>query len=354
MPAPPQPSERVEITQDAEGADALATAGLTPRQARFLVTVMLHSGVFVGRQYAAFAGITHGQKVHDFIKTLLARRFVTPLALGTTGRARIFHVHHKPLYAAIGEQDNRHRRRVTIERAVERLMVLDGMLADRTLTWLGAERDKRGYFKARLGDRLRDDEYPRLVFGRAPKVTVRYFPDKLPIGYDADRYQHVFLYPARSPSPADFRVFLLRHQELLNALDFWTIRVVFPRSLTRCMDGFERAAHETLARPLTPDTVTELLWLFEHSRSDGPAVPAVDPERLRTARTAFRRPRFTALRRRWLDDGARAVFIATSPVARDALERGRGRVECVELPHNYDYLRALGRLHPCGDGREGG
>jgi hypothetical protein len=33
---------------------------------------MLHSGVFVGRQYAAFAGITHGQKVHDFIEKLLA------------------------------------------------------------------------------------------------------------------------------------------------------------------------------------------------------------------------------------------------------------------------------------------
>jgi hypothetical protein len=34
---------------------------------------MLHSGVFVGRQYAAFGGITHGQKVHDFIERLKAR-----------------------------------------------------------------------------------------------------------------------------------------------------------------------------------------------------------------------------------------------------------------------------------------
>ena len=39
---------------------------LSERQARFLNIVMLHSGVFVGRQYATFAGITHGQKVHDF------------------------------------------------------------------------------------------------------------------------------------------------------------------------------------------------------------------------------------------------------------------------------------------------
>lgn len=50
-----------------ERAKVLAPFSLTERQARFLATVMLHSGVFVGRQYAAFASITHGQKVHDFI-----------------------------------------------------------------------------------------------------------------------------------------------------------------------------------------------------------------------------------------------------------------------------------------------
>lgn len=105
----------------------LTPFGLADRQARFLVTVMLYSGVFIGRQYAAFAGITHGQKVHDFLEKLLVRRFVTPIELGSTGRMKIFHVHHKPLYAAIGEPDNRNRRRVTIDRAIERLMVLDGV-----------------------------------------------------------------------------------------------------------------------------------------------------------------------------------------------------------------------------------
>ena len=52
----------------------LVRSGLTERQAGFLATVILHSGVFVGRQYAAFAGITQGQKVHDFIEKLLIRR----------------------------------------------------------------------------------------------------------------------------------------------------------------------------------------------------------------------------------------------------------------------------------------
>lgn len=42
-----------------ERAKLLAPFGVTERQARFLATVMLHSGVFVGRQYATFSGITH-------------------------------------------------------------------------------------------------------------------------------------------------------------------------------------------------------------------------------------------------------------------------------------------------------
>jgi hypothetical protein len=108
-----------------ERVERLLPFGLAERQARFLASVMLHSGVFVHRQYAAFAGITHGQKVHDFIEKLVARKFVTPIELGSTGRTKIFHVHHKPLYTAIGEPDNRNRRRVRIDRAIERLMILD-------------------------------------------------------------------------------------------------------------------------------------------------------------------------------------------------------------------------------------
>ena len=83
--------DRISGGGDPERTNAIVTVGLTLRQAQFLVTVMLHSGVFVSRQCAAFAGITHGQKVHDFIEKLVARRFVTPIELGSTGRTRIFH-----------------------------------------------------------------------------------------------------------------------------------------------------------------------------------------------------------------------------------------------------------------------
>src|SRR5437870_13429894 len=82
----------------------------TERQARFLMTVMIHSGVFVERQYCTFAGITHGQKSTDFLRKLVECGFATAVNIGPLHRGRLFHVHYKPLYAAIDEADNRHRK----------------------------------------------------------------------------------------------------------------------------------------------------------------------------------------------------------------------------------------------------
>jgi hypothetical protein len=58
-----------------ERAPCLQPLDFTERQARFLATVMVHSGVFLDRQYCRFAGITHGQKSHDFIARLLDRQY---------------------------------------------------------------------------------------------------------------------------------------------------------------------------------------------------------------------------------------------------------------------------------------
>jgi hypothetical protein len=180
---------------------------------------------------------------------------------------------------------------------------------------------------------------------------VRYFPDKLPIGRDSGGYRHVFVYLARGRSPMDFRVFILRHFELLNASEFWTIRVLFPRSLAAYMDAYWNAAHELLAKPLNLSQTEELMWFLRQSQTPQPDLAAVDRARLQAARKAFRSPRFAAIRRHWLAEGNRAVFLAASPVARDALKRQRAHVECVELPHNYEHLYALARRVGCRKGQ---
>jgi hypothetical protein len=321
--------------------NAVAAFGFTDRQARFLVTVMLHSGVFVGRQYCAFAGITHGQKVHDFVEKLLAKRFATATTFGAQQRARVFHVQHKPLYAAIGERDNRHRKPVPIGRAIERLIILDGVLADPALTWLGAEREKRRYFIERLGTKVEEQEYPRLVFGIPPKTTVRYFPDKLPIGVDAEGRRHVFLYLPTSETPMDFRLFLLRHAELFHALGQWTIRVLFPASQTFRAGAFAAAAHEQLAKPLGVSEVGELRWFFRQRKAASSTAADSDSTRFAAAAKAFRGPRFQALYRRWLEAGDPALWLSQSPAFLDALKRGDGRIECVVLQHSYLHLSSL-------------
>src|SRR5919201_5770496 len=109
-----------------ERIDAVIDYGFTERQARFLVLVMRHAGLCVKRQYAAFAGIKPGgEKCNAFFEKLVRRGFAVASDC-IHNRARLYHVHHKPLYHAIGEPDSRFRRAVPARSAVDRLMLLDG------------------------------------------------------------------------------------------------------------------------------------------------------------------------------------------------------------------------------------
>jgi hypothetical protein len=192
----------------AERVRAVEAFRFTERQARFLVEVMIHGGVFVPRQYNTCAGIVHGQKTRDLLVKLVACGYGRPIQIGALHRGRLYHVTYKPLYAAIGEGDNRHRKRTSLGRMVQRLMLLDAVLTDRTFTWLGTERDKYNYFVRLLHTRVEPQEFPHLRFGCEPQLTVRYFPDKLPIGLQADQTEHVFLYLVTSQLPVDFRLFV--------------------------------------------------------------------------------------------------------------------------------------------------
>ena len=85
-----------------ERVSNVAQRGFTERQAAFLVTVMLHAGVCVRRQYCAFARIGYGQVVCDFFGSLVKLGYASPHRCGSP-RWRVFHVQHKGLYKAIGE-----------------------------------------------------------------------------------------------------------------------------------------------------------------------------------------------------------------------------------------------------------
>jgi len=339
LPQPPTNWDIERLTE--ERAEAVSAFGFSDRQARFLVEVLIHSGVFVERQYCAFAGITHGQKTTDFLRRLVERGYARPIRVGALHRGRLFHVHHKPLYAAIGQADNRHRKPMVLGRMVERLMVLDGVLADRNFVWLGTEFDKRSYFLRLFQGRVELREFPRLTFGSGPTSTHRYFPDKLPIGIERSRTVHVFMYLGTSAVPMDFRLFLLWHSEVLRPLIRWTIRVLVPEPFARSVRVFGQAAREELATPIEASTAEGLRGFFveRQRRQQAPSEPA--DERFRSASLPYRAPKFGALFRRWQQDGDAAISAAQSPVLRDALQGGAGRVEFVKLTRQYLHLAPL-------------
>jgi len=57
-------------------------------------------------------------------------------------RARIYHLNQRAIYAAIGEADSRLRKPVTLNHAIQRLMVLDAIVEDGDLVWLGTAEEK--------------------------------------------------------------------------------------------------------------------------------------------------------------------------------------------------------------------
>jgi hypothetical protein len=135
----------------------------------------------------------------------------------------------------------------------------------------------------------------------------------------------------------DFRLFLLRHSELLRPLVGWTIRVLVPAPFTKAIRMFGHAAREELATPIAPATAEALEWFFRERqlRQQGSSQPP--DERFRSASLAYR----AALFRMWLQDGNPAIWAAQSGVLKDALERGEGRVEFVTLTHQYCHLSSL-------------
>ena len=321
-----------------ERITAVEKTGFTRRQAAFLVTVMLHSGVCLGRQYCAFSRIVRGQKMHDFFSSLVTRRVATAYAAAHR-RAWIYHVHGKRLYASIGEPNNRNRKPVTLARALERLMLLDAVIAEPTLQWLGSEREKVDYFRRRTT--LRPSELPSLSFGPGAQPTVRFFPDKLPIGVANDQRTHVFVYLVNRETPVDFRAFLHRHAELFRGLPEWELRLLVPRHLTNSVPLFEAAVRQEMAVPLRLDDVDELVWFFRQRLAADGGRHIDDEQRFRAAARRFHAPRYRAMYRLWKKVGDGLVHAAVSRVLSDALTRRTGRVKTVELPHAYQHLTPL-------------
>lgn len=315
---------------------ALMACGLAERHARFLALVLVHAGVCVRRQFSAHDGVGRGRAAHAFLAGLCARGWATTYPAHP--RAHIYHVHGKRLYRAIGEPDSRLRKPATLGRAIERLMLLDAVLAEPQLRWMGSAREKAGYFAALTG--LSADDLPHLRFGTDRK-SARAFPDRLPIGVAAEGRTHVFLYGITRDEPLELRAFLHRHQALLRSLPEWELRLVVPRHLATAAAWAERVARDELTRPLRLDAIWTLHAYFEERRRVERGATPADPVAFERQRSEYRAPRFFALYRSWLQDGDAILQAQASSVLADAVERDRGRITSMVLPHPYQHLERV-------------
>ena len=145
-----------------ERVQAVEQKGFTERQARFLTTVMLHAGVCVPRQYARFCGIVYGAKTRKFFDKLVGLRYASMYDC-RHNRARIYHVNQRALFSAIGEAESRLRKPVTLNHAIQRLMVLDAIVEDPDLVWLGTAEEKSTHLTTSL--RIEPADLPHICTG---------------------------------------------------------------------------------------------------------------------------------------------------------------------------------------------
>lgn len=312
--------------------NAVAAFGFTRRQARFLVTVMQHSGVCVLRQYTAFAGIVHGQKTWAFFDKLVQCRYAIPHRC-RHHRGRIYHVRYKPLYRAIGDTDSRYRRSMSAAQVIDCLATLDAVLASPNVTWLTTAEDRQ-----------------RHLAGVASQGAL----NEGPVGVDSDGCI-VFLFLVSKGRLDEFRAFLQQRGALISTLPAWTVRVVLSTQLSWLSKQYEEVFRQELAQPI-PDLVNQLRWYFKQRQTAATGATAVqDEERYFEAKFAFGAPRFQVLYRRWLREGEVAFDVVSSRAIADAITSGAGRLECHALPFSYRHLSPLvGQAHRARKGDEAG
>jgi hypothetical protein len=335
-----------------ERVDALQHLGLTNRQTRFLVTVALHGGYCLRRQYMAFAGIPYGAPVREFLEALasrgLARRFEF-----RRDRGYVYHLHRASLYEAIGQRENRNRRHVSAAAIARKLMVLDHVLTEPRGHWYATEDDKVELFTR--GFSVAPDYLPRRTFeaGDGASRTTRYFIHKLPIHVADERSYPSFAFLVTDTTGEAFLGFLGDHFHLLDRLSEWRLVAIVPShiaGLRACEAAFQRFCQQ-LRQPNDASHVAQLRTYFlkrqalerdELTPFKGSFTQAA--AEWREAQRMFASADVESLYSRWCAEGDGVFQGARAERFLAAVDAGRGVLETRVLAHRYDRFGSLAGL----------
>jgi hypothetical protein len=319
--------------------EAIRGFRFTEREARFIELVLRHGGVCVPRQFAAFAAVPNGgDKCNAFFAVKLLQRGRATCSDCVHNRARIYHVHYRRLYQAIGEPNSRYHRAVPARQAIERLMHLDAVLTTPGVEWFTSV-DEKVSLIARSGRTVLapTDADATTATPLAPAVPTGGSRDMFPFGVDATG-RVVLLYLVREPWTDSFRSWLQAHAPVLQAVSAWTLQLVFPRPLDRAYSNYQQVIHDELETLLQSAIIDPLRASFERRPPSGPSRGVGRGLFTDTPLDIFDTPRFRTLYRRWRKAGERVFEPLVSTVLADDLMSGSGRVETQVLPYAYRHL----------------
>lgn len=320
-----------------ERVHALKHLRLTDRQTRFVVTVALHSGYCVRRQYLAFAGVRYGKNVRDFLDGLVLRG----LALRFTyrmDRGHVYHLHARSLYRAIEQEDNRNRRVASPALIARKLMLLDCAIGTPDVEWFVTEMDKVELFTNRLAVPAADlPHHVVAVASDTPGNATRYFVHKLPIYLAGEPAVPHFVYLASDTSARAFEHFLRDHALLFSRLSAWAVVCVRPSHVTDVSE-FERAFHRFVSGAASvPDARLSTLFRVRRLVEDGQLgqLSAVELHQYRTWSRLYEARQFDREYSAWVTAGE-------APVAEvSTVNLAEGRLHIQTLPHAYEQFGSM-------------
>ncbi len=192
------------------------------------MTVALHGGYCLRRQYMAFAGVRTARSCAQFLDGWSTRgsprawRAAAIAATSTTctrGRS----------IARCSKTTTGIAASTSLAAIGRKLMLLDFVIAQPGVDWFATEVDKVALFTQRFGVPAADlPQRSYAAYDERQAPTTRYFVHKLPIFLAGEPPQVHFVTLALETTGQPFEQFLRDHARVLSYLPTWTVVVVSP------------------------------------------------------------------------------------------------------------------------------
>jgi len=328
----------------AQQTHAIEKFGYTEAEARFLRLVALHGGYFVRRQFLHSANCELGKRAQDFIDKIIARKHACREIYRED--RHLYRLHYKPIYAAIGEEDNRNRREHQPATVRVRIMALDFVQQHPECQFLATEQDKLRYFFDTR--KIEANLLPARAFSVRGVFLTRHFVDGFPLflsGGESPAISFSYIDDGQF-SMAAFRSYLRQYHRLFQALGPVGLAFVTAdqhrfdaagKALRRFCDRLAESAGPTVdSNRLLAHFPHRLLWELRDTKE----LNKIQMDRLADDLHTFDGPRYTRLFDLWQqdgDDGVRAELAAESEMQ---MSLNINFTACV-LEYDYDLFGDL-------------